>query len=131
MQIPVWVKPAFWGIVVGVLGWWAVLFWGLGWMSGSAATAMAQQKAETAVVASVTPYCVHRFEQQTDPAAAWKKLKTSADNFNQDSFLVKGGWTALPGAKLDPSYADAIADSCSTRLLALKTIGGVKVSSAN
>ncbi|MGH6989169.1 MAG: hypothetical protein ACREFD_09265 [Stellaceae bacterium] len=131
MKIPAWIKPAFWGLVVGALGWWAVLAWGLGWTSAGSATAMAQQNAETAVVASVTPYCVQRFEQQTNAAAVWKKLKNSAANFNQDSFLVKGGWTALPGMKLNSSYADAVADSCSTRLLALKTIGGVKVSSAD
>lgn len=130
MQIPAWVKPTLWGVVGGALAWWAILAWGLGWISASAATNLAQQQAEAAVVAAVSPYCVARFEKQANAVAVWQKLKTSAANFNQDDFLVKGGWTALPGKKLDPSYANAVADNCATRLLALKQIGGAKLTSA-
>jgi hypothetical protein len=130
IEIPVWIKPAFWGVVCGALAWWAVLVWGLGWVSPSSANATAQQQTQAAVVAAVSPYCVSRFEQQPDAAAVWKKLSTSAANYNQDDFLVKGGWTALPGSKMDSDTANAVADNCATKLLALKELGGVKLSSA-
>lgn len=129
-KIPAWIKPAFWGVIGGALVWWGVLAWGLGWVSASNASTMAQQSAESAVVAATSPYCVARFEQQADAVAAWQKLKKSADNYNQDDFLVKGGWTAAPGTKASGDFANAIADSCATKLLALKQIDGTKLSSA-
>jgi hypothetical protein len=130
IKIPEWLNPAFWGVVCGALAWWAVLAGGLGWMSPSSASALAQQQTQAAVVAAVSPYCVSRFEQQPDAAAVWKKLNASAANYNQDDFLVKGGWTALPGSKLGSDTANAVADNCATKLLALKQLGGVKLSSA-
>jgi hypothetical protein len=130
IQIPEWIQPAFWGVIFGAVAWWGVLAWGLGWVSPGSASAMAQQQTQAAVVAAVSPYCLSRFEQQPNAAAVWKKLKASAANYNQDDFLVKGGWTALPGSKLDTDTARAVADNCATELLALKELGGVKLSSA-
>lgn len=129
-KIPAWIKPAFWGVVFGALVWWGVLAWGLGWVSPTNAKAMADQEAQSAAVAASAPYCVSRFEDQANAVAAWQKLKKSADNYNQDDFLVKGGWTAAPGAKASSDYASAIADNCATKLLALKQLGGIKLTSA-
>ena len=52
----------------------------LGWTLGSTAEKMATQRAETAVVAALTPICVERFQQQTDAAAklvAFNKVSSS------------------------------------------------------
>ncbi len=129
-KIPAWIKPAVWGVIGGALVWWGVLTWGLGWVSASDASTMAQQSAELAVVAATSPFCVARFEQQANAVAAWQKLKKSADNYNQDDFLVKGGWTAAPDTKAGSDFANAIADNCATKLLALKQLDGTKLSSA-
>ena len=129
-KIPAWIKPAFWGVIGGALVWWGVLAWGLGWVSPSNAKTMADQQTQSAVVAATSPYCVSRFELQPNAVAAWQMLKKSADNYNQDGFLVKGGWTAAPGSTSNADFASAIADSCATKLLALKELGGVKLSSA-
>ncbi len=130
MQIPSWVRPGIWGLICGAVLAWGILAWGLGWVSPRAASAMAQQQSESAVVAAVSPYCVSRFEQQSNAVAAWKKLNTSADNYNQDEFLVKGNWAALPGSRMDADLANAIADKCASSLLALKELDGVKLSSS-
>jgi hypothetical protein len=129
-KIPAWVKPAFWGVIAGALVWWGVLVWGLGWVSAGNAHMTAHQTALSAVAAAASPFCVARFEQQANAVAAWQKLKKSADNGDQDDFLVKGGWIAAPGAKADSDFANAIADRCATKLLALKELDGVKLTSA-
>lgn len=129
MKLPSWLKPAGWGVVLGAIAWWIVLAWGFGWVSAGAAERMAADRTQTAVVAAVTPYCVARFEQQPNVLASWKALKKSAEGYNQGDFLVKGGWAALPSLKLDTDTANAIAGACADKLLALKQIGGVSVSS--
>jgi hypothetical protein len=131
MTIPVWVKPGLWGVVIGALAWWAVLAWGFGWVSAGTAKQMADNQTQTAVVASLSPYCVSRFEQQSSAVTSWQALKKAADNYNQDDFIQKGGWVSLPGQKLNADTASAVADACATKLLALKQIGGVKLSSLN
>lgn len=134
MQIPElkWLKPAVVGVIGGALGWWIVLSAGLGWMSAGAAAHLATKKARAAVVAYATPMCVVRFERQANPVAQWKALKKSANNYNQVSFLKKErNLIADPGQKLGDVTADAIANACSTKLLALKSIGGIKLTKAN
>lgn len=127
MRIPSWVKPGFWGLVLGAVAWWIVLAAGLGWVSPAAAKKMANDQMQAAEVAMVSPYCVSRFEQQANAVASWQALKKSAADYNQDDFIKKGGWTALPGQKVDPGVVDAIASACATNLLSLKEINGVKL----
>lgn len=130
MHTPSWIKPAFWGVVVGAAAWWIVLAAGLGWISPAAAKKMADDQAQTAMVEVASPYCVSRFEQQSNAVASWQALKKSAADYSQDDFIKKGGWTALPGQKVDPAATDAIASACATNLLSLKEINGVKLDAA-
>ena len=127
MKLPAWTEPAVWAFVIGALGWWLVLAFGLGWMSAGAATKMSTHKAHDAVVAYATPVCLARFEQQPNVAAAWQKLK-KADSWDRDDLLIKDGWVAEPGQKLEPEVANSIADTCVGKILALKTLGGEKIS---
>jgi hypothetical protein len=129
MSIPPWVKPGFWGLVLGAFAWWGVLAWGLGWMSPATARQMADDQIQNAVIAVASPYCTERFEQQANAVTSWQALKKSADNYDQSSFIEKGGWVDLPKAKPVSDLADAVANACATQLLALKQINGVKLSS--
>lgn len=129
MTIPSWVKPGIWGIVIGALAWWGVLSWGFGWVSAAAAKQQADTQTQAAVVAVASPYCVARFEQQPKAVASWQALKKSADNYNQDDYIEKGGWVVLPHHSPGSGLAAAVADSCATQLLALKQLGGVTLSS--
>ena len=131
MKIPPWVKPAIWGVVVGAIVWWAVLFWGFGWMTSGTAKQLADNQTQSAVVAAGTPYCVARFEQQPNAVASWQALKKSAADYNQSDYVTKGGWATLAGEKPDSDTTSAVAVACATRLLALKEINGVTLSSAN
>jgi hypothetical protein len=126
MKIPSWVKPAFWGAVVGAAGWWAVLSWQFGWVSLGTADLMAQEQAQKAVVAYAAPACVARFERQPNAVAEWKTLK-STDTWSLTDAVRKAGWVGLPGQKLDSDLADAIANSCAPKILALTEINGVKL----
>jgi len=127
MKIPGWMAPGFWGIVIGALGGWLILASGFGWMSASAATKMAARKAQDAVVAYATPACVARFERQPNAAAAWAELKKT-DDWNRSGVVVKDGWAAEPSQKLDSDTANAVAGACAEKIVALTTLGGVKLS---
>jgi len=58
MQIPVWLKPGLWGAAAGAVAMTVVGFSQLGWYTGGSADRMAQDRAETAVVAALVPFCV-------------------------------------------------------------------------
>lgn len=127
MRIPGWIEPAFWGVAIGAMGWWIILAYGFGWMSAATAAKMSGQKAQDAVVAYAAPVCVARFEQQPNAIAAWQTLKKT-DEWDQSDLVVKKGWVAEPGQELDSDTENAIASSCATKILALKTLGGVNLS---
>ena len=128
MKFPVWTGPAAWGVAAGAIGWWLILASGFGWMSAGAATKMATQKAQDAVVAYATPACLARFEREPNAAIAWRGLQKT-DSWSRNDLVVKDGWVGEPSQKLDSDTANAIADSCATQILSLKTLNGVKLSS--
>ncbi len=127
MKSPTWIKPAFWGVLVGAAAWWGVLAWGFGWVSASKAQDMTAQQVKAAVVAVAAPYCVSKFEQQPNVETSWQALKKSSDSFDQASYIKKGSFIVLPAKNIDPDTASAVADACATDLLALKEINGVKL----
>ncbi|HUB96841.1 MAG TPA: hypothetical protein VL993_13045 [Stellaceae bacterium] len=129
MTVPSWVKPGFWGLVIGAFAWWGVLVWGFGWMNPATARQMADDQTQDAVVAVASPYCTSRFEQQANAVTSWQALKKAADNFDQDNYIEKGGYLDLPKTKPMSELADAVASDCARQLLALKQIGGVTLSS--
>ena len=130
MEIPSWVKPGIWGVVLGAVVWWGVLSLGLGWMSAGTAKRLADDQTQTAVVAAATPYCVARFEQQPNAVASWQALKKSEGNYDQSDYVMKGGWAAVPDQKPDSDITSAVANACATQLLALKEINGTTLISA-
>ena len=123
-------KPFIWGLIIGAGIWWGALAWGFGWMSHGAAHQLADQQSQNALVAAVAPECVARFEHQTGVLKAWQALKKSSDNYDQASFLEKGGWVAMKGQTIPSSDNDAIANHCANKLLSLKQVGKVKLTSA-
>jgi pimeloyl-ACP methyl ester carboxylesterase len=105
-------KYLFWGFVLGAVLTMIVGFsWG-GWTTGSTAQKMAQDRADAAVVAALTPACVELFMKQPDAAAKLAALKqTSA--WEQASFVEKGGWATVAGAK---SPNSGVARGCAEAL---------------
>ena len=68
MHVPQWLKPAFWGVVVGAVGIMILGFAWWGWVLGSTAEQMAKARAEEAVTTVLVPICVERFMGQADAA---------------------------------------------------------------
>ncbi len=126
MKMPSWTEPAIYAVLGGAAGWWLILMFGFGWMSAGAAAKMSTQKAHDAVVAYATPACVARFERQPNAVAAWETLKKT-DEWSRGDLVVKDGWVAEPSQKLDSDTANAVASTCATKILALKTLAGVQL----
>jgi hypothetical protein len=112
MKVHPGVKPAVWGAVVGAVAITVVGFSSLGWTLGSTAEKMANQRAETAVVAALSPICVEKFQQQTDAAAklvAFNKVSS----WDRRALIEKGGWATMPGSN---SPNSAVASACAEKL---------------
>src|SRR5580704_4406192 len=105
-------KPAAWGAVAGAIAIMILGFGWFGWMLGSTAEKMANQRTETAIVAALTPICVEKFQQQTDAAAklvAFNKVSS----WDRRALIEKGGWATMPGSNAPNS---AVARACAEKL---------------
>jgi hypothetical protein len=112
MRVPQWLKPAFWGVVVGALGIMIIGFsWG-GWVLGSTAESMAKERADGAVTAVLVPICVERFMGQADAAAKLAEFQKTV-SWQQSQLIAKGGWATATGSK-DPNAA--VARVCAQQL---------------
>jgi len=81
--------------------------WG-GWTLGNTADRMADQRAKSAVVAALAPICVDKFQHAAEAKATLAKLKT-IDSWQQDRFVVEGGWATFPGSEPNRDVAEACA----------------------
>jgi hypothetical protein len=81
--------------------------WG-GWTLQSKAQKFADEKAEAAVVAALTPICVDKFERAADAKATLVALKAE-DTWKRDTFISKGGWATFPGNAPNRDVAEACA----------------------
>jgi len=112
MHVPQWLKPGFWGIVVGALGIMIIGFsWG-GWVLGSTAESMAKARADGAVTAVLVPICVERFMGQAEAAAKLAEFQKTV-SWQQSQLIAKGGWATATGSK-DPNAA--VARVCAQQL---------------
>jgi len=89
--------------------------WG-DWTLGRTADRMADQRAKGAVVAALAPICVDKFQHATEAKATLAKLKT-IDSWQQDRFVVEGGWATFPGSS-EPSRD--VAEACAKLLGEMK-----------
>lgn len=79
--------------------------WG-GWTLQSKAQKLADQKAEAAVVAALTPICVDKFEQAANAKTTLAALKAE-DSWKRDNFIITGGWATFPGNSPNRDVAEA------------------------
>lgn len=116
MNLPVETKPAFWGAVGGAAAAAIIGFGWAGWVTGATAEAAASQRASTAVVVALAPFCVDKFRGAADAPANLAVLK-KADLWAQGEFVEKGGWAKL-SASSPPEQVSAVARSCAALLQA-------------
>jgi hypothetical protein len=113
MEAPTWLKPAITGGIVGALATLIVGFSYGGWMLGSSAETMAEQRSATAVTEALVPVCIA--QSNTDPQAAGKlaELKALTSAYQQRDFVKKSGWATMP-ASTEPN--DDLAEACAAVL---------------
>ena len=114
MQVPSETKPVLWGAVGGAVALAIVGFtWG-GWMTTGTATKLADERADAAVVAVLTPICVEKFQHSGDAIANLAALRKISSSWEQGNFIEKGGWAIRPGA----TSADyVLARACAEKLV--------------
>jgi hypothetical protein len=115
LQVP-WLKPAVWGVVVGAVGTMIIGFSWLGWTLGSSAERVAVERANSAVIAALTPSCVARFMQQPDAAAKLAEFQ-KVESWKQREFIEAGGWATSRGAQGPNS---GVANACAEELAKTK-----------
>ena len=116
MRVPQWVKPAFWGVVVGALGIMIIGFSWWGWGLGSTAERIATERASAAVTATLVPICVERFMGQADAAVKLAEFQRNG-SWQQSQLIEKGGWATATGSKAANS---AVASACAQQLANIK-----------
>ena len=117
LQIPEWVKPAFWGAVIGAVVL-AIVAFNAGWVvtSGSAQE-MAEQQKEKALIAALTPICVAQFKAEPQQVRTMQLVALEKESsWQQGDYVLERGWATMPGSK-KPN--DEVADACATELLKL------------
>jgi hypothetical protein len=114
INMPIWVKPTAWGVVLGSVLTMIMGFGFAGWMLGGTADRLAKQQADSAVTAALVPVCVAR--SKSDQAAAKKlgELRAMTSPYDQQEFVTKTGWATVPGTE-NPNRD--VAEACASALL--------------
>ncbi len=106
------------GMVIGAVASMVVGFsWG-GWVTGGTADKLAVERADTAVLAALTPICVEKFLQNSDAKANLASLQKISSNWEQGQYLEKGGWATQPGATSSDYH---LARACAEKLVQATT----------
>jgi hypothetical protein len=116
MHIPVWLKPGLWGAVFGAIVMAIAGFSYLGWRTAGSADQFAQDRADTAVVAALVPFCVAKAEGSSEQVTL-AKLRTEQSSYSRSDLVTTAGWATL-GATNSPD--SALARACAEKLYATK-----------
>ena len=119
MQIPVWLKPGLWGAASGAVAMAIVGFSQLGWKTEGTAEQLAQDRADTAVISALVPFCVAKAQTETQQAAL-ASFQAEQSSYSRSDLVVKAGWATLGIAK---SPDNSLARACSAKLYGMKTSG--------
>jgi hypothetical protein len=116
-ELPAGTKHFCVGALAGaaLLGW--VGFDSLGWKLNSTAEALANRKAETAVVAAFASICRDQFTKGTDFPVRLAALE-KVDRYSRGDAVAKGGWATMSGRK-EPQ--PGVAQECADLLFPAKT----------
>ena len=113
MKIPMEVKPALWGAIGGAVALALVGFWWGGWKTAASARDLVEAGSQKAVIVALAPFCVEKFNSQTDAVAKLGDLKKLA-TYEQGSFIEKAGWSTFGSDKPNSAVARACADALTT-----------------
>lgn len=112
MELPSAVKPGLWGAAAGAVAMTIVGFSLLGWSTAATSQKLAQDSADTAVVAALLPFCVTKAE--ADPnLTILAKLQTEQSSYSRHDIVMQAGWATLGGETVG---RDDLARACADRL---------------
>jgi hypothetical protein len=99
-----------WGIASGAVAT-VIIGLSMGWIvSSSKANVMADERAQAALVAAMTPICVENFRQAEGSASKLAALKGINMSWERRDFVAKGEWANF-GDKTNFAVADACAET--------------------
>ena len=90
MQVPSETKPALWGAAGGAVALAIVGFTCGGWVTTGTANKLADERADSAVVAVLTPICMEKFQQSGDAIANLAALKKNLFELGAGQFHREG-----------------------------------------
>jgi len=112
MEIPSGVKPGLWGAAAGAIAMAVVGFSYLGWTTAATSEKLAQETANTAVIAAMVPFCV--VKAQADPnLATLTKFQAEQSSYSRSDIVMKAGWASFDGKT---TSSDALARACAEKL---------------
>jgi hypothetical protein len=86
--------------------------WG-GWTLGGTVDKVAKERAETEVVAVLTPICVDQFRKAANASENLIELSKISYSWDRGKFIEKGGWATMPGSDKSNS---AVVSACAELL---------------
>jgi hypothetical protein len=106
------VDKGLWGAVAGALALAIIGFSQLGWTTSATAEKLAQERADTAVVAALVPFCVAKAQEDPDKTA-FAKFRAETSSYSRSDMVTRAGWATVGDEK---SPNDALARACSDKL---------------
>lgn len=116
MKIPVWVKPAIWGVVAGAVVMAITGFSQLGWTTSATAEKLAQERSSAAVVSALVPFCVAKAQLDPDKTV-FTKMQAETAWYTRSDMVMKAGWATFGDDKAPDS---ALARACADKLSVAK-----------
>ncbi len=113
MKFPSWTSTAIWSGLGGAAAMTILGFSTLGWSTGNSANRMASERASSAVVSALVPFCVAKAKADTD-ATRMTKLRAEASSYSRSDLVRNAGWATLPGMT-SPDYG--LSSACSETLM--------------
>ena len=115
MKLTPKIESTLWGAVGGAAICALVGFTFGGWVTGSKAKELAQERADKAVVAVLAPICADNFRHAKNADENLGKLKAITSSYEKGAYVSKGGWATVPGNS-EPN--SAVAQACAEMLSA-------------
>ena len=84
-----------------------------GWTTGGSARQMAEESAQSAVVARLAPICVAQFNADGQAAVKLAELKAISSSRNRTAYVTDQGWATMPG---ETAPDRQVAAACASQL---------------
>lgn len=99
MNAPAWLKPAIVGGIVGAISTMVVGFSQAGWLLGSSAERMAQQRSTAAVIEALVPVCISQSKADPETSTKLAQLAALETSYERRDFVLKTGWATMPASE--------------------------------